>query len=100
MKAKLKRFAPLFANDLKQAVDYYDDISTRTGNGFREEVESKLDLVASTSEGFATVYNEVRALRLRKFPYMLLYRSFARHVEFLGLVHGSKARSHWFERMD
>jgi len=98
MKGKEKRYSPSFVFDLKHAVDYYDGISDRTGDRFRTELQAKLDVISSVSEGFAIVHNGVRAARLRKFPYVLLYRSFERHVEFIGLVHGSTSRSNWFDR--
>ena len=98
MESKLRRFGTDFVTDLEMAVDYYDGFSQATGDKFRAEVRSKIDLVASNSEGFAIVHNNIRAVRLRKFPYVLLYRSFDQHVEFLGLVQGSTERRNWFDR--
>ena len=98
MESKPRRFGTDFVTDLEMAVDYYDGFSLATGDKFRTEVQSKLDLVASASEGFAIAHNNIRAVRLRKFPYVLLYRSFDLHVEFVGLVQGSTERKNWFDR--
>jgi hypothetical protein len=100
MKSKERRYFPSFVTDLKQAIEYYDGISSVTGNKLRDEIQSKMELIASTSEGFAIVHNNVRALRLKKFPYVMLYRSHTDYVEFIGLVSGSKERKHWFDTIE
>ena len=100
MKNKQRKFHPKFAVDLKNATSYYDEISLRVGNDFRDEVQAKLDLIASTSEGFAIIYRDVRPVRLRKFPYVLLYRSYNDHVQYVGLVFGSTERINWFNIPD
>ena len=97
MESKLRRFSIDFVTDLEMAVDYYDGFSQATSDKFRVEVQSKLDLVAAASEGFAIAHNNVRAVRLKKFPYVLLYRFFDQHVEFVGLVQGSTERKNWFD---
>ncbi len=51
MNAKLRRFDPNFVADLKSATNYYDGISPTVGNKLRDEVQAKIELVASASEG-------------------------------------------------
>ena len=100
MKNKTRRYHPNFVADLRNATQYYDDISLDIGNQLRDEIKSRIELIASTSEGFATIHNSVRALRLKKFPYVILYRSYADHVQFVGLVLGSSERQHWFDNIE
>ena len=100
MKNKQRRYHPSFVADLKRATEYYDDISSITGNKLRDEIQSKIELVGCTSEGFATIHNNIRALRLKKFPYVMLYRSFDDYVQFVGLVLGSTERKHWFDSLE
>ena len=97
MNLKARRYHPNFIADLKNAAGYYDGISTSVGNKLRDEIQSKIELIGSASEGFAIIHNNVRAVRLRKFPYVLLYRSFEDHVQFVGLVLGSSERRNWFD---
>ena len=99
MNAKLKRFAPSFVNDLQDVLDHYDKISGGIGEKVRIEIQSRLDLVSVTSEGFAKIHRDIRAVRLKKFPYVLLYRSFGDHVQFVGLVLGSTERENWFDNI-
>ena len=100
MKSKRRRYHPKFFADLKTALDYYDEISTELGNRFRAEIKSRTKLIASTSEGFAKIHNDVRALRLHRFPYVILYRSYSDHVQFVGLIEGSAERKNWFDNIE
>jgi len=100
MKNKSRKYHPNFVADLNSAINYYDDISLDIGSKLRDEIKSKVDLIASASEGFAIVHNSVRVLRLKKFPYVILYRSYDDHVQFVGLVLGSTERQHWFDDIE
>ena len=53
MNSKRIRFSPKFVNDLKDVLAHYDEISEVIGRKARVEIQSRLDLVAGTSEGFA-----------------------------------------------
>jgi hypothetical protein len=97
MNSKQRRFHPRFVTDLSAAADYYDDISSMVGDRLRTEVQSKFELISENSDAFAKLYKDVRGLRLKSFPYVILYRSHTDHVEFVGLVHGSTKRDHWFD---
>jgi hypothetical protein len=100
MNAKLKRFAPSFVNDLQDVLDRYDKISPVIGEKVRIEIQSRLDLVSVASEGFPRIHRDIRAVRLKRFPYVLLYRSFGDHVQFVGLVLGSTERENWFDKIE
>jgi len=100
MKSKTRRYHPNFVADLKNAIEFYDGMSSEIGNKLRDEIQSTIELIASTSEGFAIIHNNVRALRLKKFPYLILYRSFPGHVQFVGFVLGSSERQNWFDDIE
>ena len=99
MNAKLKRFAPSFVNDLQDVLERYNEISAGIGEKVRIEIQSRLDLVSVTPEGFAKIHRDIRSVRLKKFPCVLLYRSFGDHVQFVGLVLGSTERENWFDNI-
>ena len=97
--SRAERFSPRFLADLGFAVEHYDSISSATGNRFRDNLDSRLDLIMSTPEGFAEVYDSVRAVRVRTYPYVILYEVFIDHVDFIALVHGAGSRENWFEKI-
>lgn len=98
METRNRRFHPDFVEDLLSATKYYDEVATTIGASFRAEVQSRIDLIATTPEGFACIHKNIRAIRIRKFPYVVLYRVNDDRVEFIGLVFGSTQRKHWFDR--
>lgn len=98
METRNRRFHPDFIEDLLGATKYYDEISPAIGARFRTEVQSRIDLIASTPDGFASIHKNIRAVRTRKFPYVVLYRVNGDRVEFVGLILGSTQRKHWFDR--
>ena len=94
------RCHPDFASDLRVATEYYDEISVGLGNRLRDTIRKQLELISEHSEAFAIIHNQVRAIRLRNFPYLILFRSYPDHVYFVGFVHASSDRTHWFDRVD
>jgi mRNA-degrading endonuclease RelE of RelBE toxin-antitoxin system len=97
MMARRERFSPEFAADLVVAVKYYDSISKSTGNRFRKKLDDRLDLILNSPEAFANIHESVRAVRIRSYPYVILYEVLPDHVHFIALVHGAGSRENWFE---
>jgi len=95
---KRERFSAEFVTDLAVALDHYDSISVATGNRFRENIDDRIDLVMQAPEGFAKVFNSVRAVRVKSYPYVILFEVQNDSVEFLGLVFGARGQQNWFER--
>jgi hypothetical protein len=54
------RFHRLVASDLREAIQWYDDISAGLGNRFREMVDKRFDEIADHPERFARAFGEVR----------------------------------------
>ena len=96
---RVERFSRAFVADVAFATEYYDSISTATGNRFREKLDDWLNVIMQAPEGFAKIYETVRAARVRGYPYVVLFETHSEHVVFLGLVHGAGSREHWFERL-
>lgn len=92
-----ERFSEDFLTDLIVAIDRYDAISTSTGNRFRAKIDERLDLIMASPEAFAASLDNVRPVRVRSYPYIILYEVFDDHVHFIALVHGAGERKNWFE---
>ncbi|MDA0281856.1 MAG: type II toxin-antitoxin system RelE/ParE family toxin [Planctomycetota bacterium] len=92
------RFHSLFVSDLEKAVEWYDSVSVELGNRFRSMVDSRFDDIAESSESFGLVFEDVRFARLRKFPYIILFRPVSNTVHVLGLFHGASNPEKWHRR--
>jgi hypothetical protein len=72
--AEQLRFQPSVADDLREAIKWYDDISLVLGNRFRNELDSRSDDIHDRPKTFGYLFSEVRCARLRRFPHLILFR--------------------------
>jgi hypothetical protein len=88
-----RRYHPQFSSDLREAVQHFDGISPALGNRFRAAVREKLGLITDHPELYASMSGPIRACRLSRFPYVVLYTVDADCVSFVSLVLGSSPQS-------
>jgi plasmid stabilization system protein ParE len=63
-------------------------------------VQDRLDLISESPEAFAMIHKDIRAVRVRTFPYVILYRIDRDAVSIVGIVHGASNQENWFERAE
>ena len=83
-------------------IDIFGDLeSIRTGLGkrFLLRLREVLTQVESMPELFGVVWQDVRAVRLRKFRYVVYYVVLTDRVEVLAVLHGSRDESVWQSRV-
>lgn len=88
-------FHPLVADDLAAAAAWYDEISIELGNRFRRAVDSRLDAVELRPESFGLVDQPLRAARVGKFPYLIVYEHSSIVTEVLGVFHTASDPNKW-----
>jgi plasmid stabilization system protein ParE len=96
--AEIRRYHPLVADDLAEAVGYYDDISVDLGNRFRASLRSRLETITERPDSFGRIHQEMRAAMLDRFPYVVLFEHMRGAILILGLFHAASDRERWFER--
>jgi hypothetical protein len=94
-----RRYHPGFPSDLRQAVLHFDGISTALGVRFRAVIREKLAMITDHPELDACLAGQIRASRLPRFPYVILYTLDGDCVYFVSLVLGSSDRATWFDRI-
>jgi plasmid stabilization system protein ParE len=92
------RFHPLVAEDIRLASEWYDEISLDLGNRFRRAVDGRFDAVELRPELFGRVAEELRAVRLEGFPYLIIYRIEQQAIEILGVFHAAADPQKWHIR--
>ena len=93
------RFHPSVVDDLGVAIDHYDGISQRLGDRFRETVNAGFDAITAQPEIYPVAFNDVRFMRLTKFPYLILFQRIKQVVKILGIFHGASDPQKWRERV-
>jgi len=93
------RFHRLAPDDLRDAINWYDEISVELANRFRGSVESCLDKVDAHPEAFAVAFDDVRFARIERFPYLILFREDRDTVHVLGVFHSASDMEKWRHRL-
>jgi plasmid stabilization system protein ParE len=96
--SRLVVLRPEAEQDLRSARDWYGRQKAGLGDEFAAQVSATFDRVAEMPELFAVHWEDVRACRLRRFPYVVYYRALADRVEVLAVLHASRDSSAWQAR--
>lgn len=91
----LLRFHPLVARDLEEAIGWYESISVQLGNRFRNSVNSCFDSIQFQPESFALTEGTLRAARVGRFPYLVIFEFQTDFVEIIGVFHGASDATKW-----
>ena len=92
------RFHPDVADDLEGAAAWYDEISVELGSRFRAAVDSRLDAVELRPESFGMVDPPLRAARVERFPYLIVFEHSSVATEVLGVFHSASDPKKWRRR--
>jgi plasmid stabilization system protein ParE len=96
------RFTRWIPDDLAEALDWYDSKSPALGVRFRAAVDAAFDSIEAASESYPYAFPDlgVRFYRLRRFPYLVLYRVEKSNVVVIGVRHGASDTKKWRERAE
>ena len=81
---------PEARDDIEQAFDWYE--SRREGLGFEFErcLEDAFARVLRDPESHATIFDDVRRVPVRRFPFGVFYRTHASQVAVLAVYHSQR----------
>ena len=96
------RFAEEVADDLVQALAWYDERSTTLGDRFRTEVQAVFNGVkaAPLQYPFASTELQVRFAKVKRFPYLVLFHIRHETPTILGVRHGAGDPEVWKRRAE
>ena len=89
--ARRLRFHPLVADDISAAIDWYEGRSVGLGERFRSAVDARFDDIIAAPEMFPRAFDDAdfQFARIRKFPYLVLFRVRPNAVHVVGLFHSA-----------
>jgi hypothetical protein len=93
-------YNPEFFNDLVRAVDWYNDKQATLGNRFYDNVKKQTAKLSKSALSFAVRYDDIRCMRIEKFPYLVHYRVNEQTsiVKVEALFHTSLDPKIWYKR--
>lgn len=98
--ARELRFHPSVVTDLSDAIGWYEDRSVGLGDRFRAGVDARFDDILDTPELFPRAFDDAdfRFVRVRRFPYLVLYRIQDETMLILGVFHSASDPAKWRRR--
>lgn len=91
--------SPAARDDIRQGKRYFVSKRSELGREFIGEVLMTLTKIGDMPFGFGIVSDGVRALGLRRFGYVVYYRTIGDVAEILAVLHGSQPPEVWQARL-
>jgi plasmid stabilization system protein ParE len=90
---------PAAQEEFDEAVDWYEQQSAGLGVEFLNRVEEALDRISATPEPYSIVFQEMRRIVVRKFPYLIYYRVEPEQIVVLAIFHNKREPKTWQSRV-
>lgn len=89
--------SPAADRELGEAAAWYER-QAGLGEQFVEQVQETLDQIGRTPELHAAIYQDVRRVRIRRFPYRVYYRILENRIEVIAVFHDKRDPKIWRSR--
>ena len=90
---------PAAASDVQDAYNALETTLRGLGSRFSKQLGDALKRVEGMPKLYGTVWQDVRAVRIKRFRYVVYYVVHADHVEVLAVMHGACDPSAWQSRL-
>ena len=90
---------PEAESDIAEIRSFLEERQSGLGDRFALRLREMLRRIEFLPESFGIVWKRVRAVRLKRFRYVVYYLATSDRVEVLAVIHGSRHPSIWKERM-
>ena len=85
--------------DVQEAFQFYQDKSEGLGFEFMRSLDASLQSIRRNPQAYQTIYNEVRRVLLRKFPYALFYLVEENRIVVIACFHQKRSEIDWLRRI-
>lgn len=91
---------PAAAADIEDAYQWYRDKRSQLARDFLGAVREAGHRIRENPEAYPLFHREARRVRLKRFPYSLIYRVYPEVIVIVGCLHGSRDPLQWKARAD
>ncbi len=84
---------------MAEAFDWHEDRQPTLGHEFLGEVHAAFRVLAENPLHYPVIYQDVRRILTRRFPYKVFFFIEADRVEVIGVVHGKRHHRVWKRRV-
>jgi plasmid stabilization system protein ParE len=92
-------FSPEANDESIKARLWYEEIQQGLGDAFRESLEIKIKLIRQSPNYASFIYKNVRSLRLKRFPFNIIYRVSNLQIQIIAVFHHSRNPREWKRRI-
>ena len=85
--------------EAEAAVDWYARRSRRAAGIFLDELDLVIDKIRQNPQQYPLYDFGARRMALRRFPFVIVFRSVAAGVEIIAIAHGRRRPGCWRERL-
>lgn len=85
--------------DIAQAFADLEQVRAGLGREFLRRVREVFERLEAMPQLYGTVWQDVRAARVKRFRYIVYYVAFADRVEVIAVIHGSWDEAAWRSRV-
>jgi toxin ParE1/3/4 len=89
---------PLAEADVVEIFGDLEFMRAGVGKRFLSRLREVLDRIEGMPEMYGAIWQDVRAVRIRKFRYIVYYVVLADHIAVLAVLHSSRDESAWQSR--
>jgi plasmid stabilization system protein ParE len=93
-------FRPAALADIERIYDELDQVRGGLGEQFEARLRNVLELIEVQPRLYGIAWEDVRAVRLRQFQYVLYYVTSDTRTDVLAVVHGARKDSSWKSRRE
>ena len=92
-------YHPRAQHEAHHATLWYAQRSLDVATRFADELLRAETKILSTPEQWPRYFRGTRYFRLRRFPYLVVYRMFSENVRIVAVVHGKRRPYYWCRRL-
>jgi plasmid stabilization system protein ParE len=89
--------SPAADREFEEAAIWYER-QAGLGEAFTERTQNALDQIGRTPELPAPIHQDIRRVRVQRFPYDVFYRVLLDRIEVIGILHNKRDPKTWQSR--
>lgn len=89
---------PAAVKEARRAYRWYQRRSARAAERFRLALEAAVEQISVTPERWPKYLHGTRYRLLRRFPFIVVYRIRAQHLQIVAVAHGRRKPGYWRRR--
>ncbi len=92
-------FHPEAQSELIESARYYESQQDGLGHRFLDATETALVRIQQHPQSYREIEQGIRQCRILRFPYGLIYRIRADHVQIIAVMHLHRQPGYWHNRL-